>query len=71
MPAILIEPVKERDMSTLKEQGYRFLVSPDDCDWIHPAEVPKYAGWTDRTDMSDAEFDIFMAGAWPQPATPT
>lgn len=48
---------------TLKEEGYRFMVRPDRTagDWIHPAEIVARApDWTDCTDMSDAEFDLFI-----------
>lgn len=51
---------------TLKDQGYRFLVREDRkaSAWVHPAEItPRAAGWTDCTDMDDAEFDAFMAAA--------
>jgi hypothetical protein len=47
----------------LRQQGNRFMVSPDQkqAEWIHPAELAdRAAGWTDCTDMSDAEFDAFM-----------
>lgn len=50
-------------MHTLKQAGYRFMVSPDgrDADWIHPAEVATRApGWTDCTDMGDVEFELTM-----------
>ena len=51
-------------MSTLKSQGYRFMVSQDrkNANWFHPLEVAARApGWIDCTDMDDAEFDLFMA----------
>jgi hypothetical protein len=51
-------------MSTLKSNGYRFMVSPTgrEAAWIHPAEVAvRVPDWTDCTDMGDVEFDLFMA----------
>jgi hypothetical protein len=51
-------------VSTLKSQGYRFMVHPDRnaANWFHPLEVAARApGWIDCTDMDDAEFDVFMA----------
>jgi hypothetical protein len=50
-------------MSTHKNDGYRFMVSPNgrEAHWIHPLEVAVRApGWHDCTDMDDAEFDVFM-----------
>lgn len=50
-------------MNTLKNDGYRFMVSPSgrDANWIHPLEVAARApGWHDCTDMDDAEFELFM-----------
>jgi hypothetical protein len=50
-------------MSTLKSNGYRFMVSPTgrEADWIHPAEISvRVPDWTDCTDMDDVEFDLFM-----------
>lgn len=51
---------------TLKDEGFRYLVSPDlrIWNWIHPAEVEqrKQLGWTDCTDMSDAKLDAFISG---------
>ena len=54
-------------MRNLKEQGYRFLVSPDgkDSAWVHPAGVAELAGWTDCTDMDDHEFTAFMCVTLP------
>ena len=55
-------------MSHLKTQGNRFMVSQDRkaADWVHPLEVAtRAAGWTDCTDMDDAEFDAFMAEGQP------
>jgi len=51
-------------MSTLKSQGYRFMVHPNrtNANWFHPLEVAARApGWIDCTDMDDVEFDLFMA----------
>jgi hypothetical protein len=51
-------------MNTLKDNGCRFMVSPNgrDANWIHPAEITQRApGWHDCTDMDDTEFDLFMA----------
>ena len=50
-------------MSTLRNDGYRFMVSPDgrDADWINPLELAARApGWHDCTEMNDAEFDHFV-----------
>jgi hypothetical protein len=50
-------------VSTLKSQGYRFMVSQDrkNANWFHPLEVAARApGWIDCTDMDDVEFDLFM-----------
>lgn len=41
----------------------RFLVSPDrqSAVWCHQLEVAtRCPGWTDCTDMDDAQFDAFM-----------
>jgi hypothetical protein len=43
--------------------GLRFMLSPDgrQADWIHPAEVAtRCPGWSDCTDMGDAEFEHFL-----------
>lgn len=51
-------------MSSLREQGYRFMVSRDrkHAEWLHPLEVSESGvDWVDCTDMNDAEFDAFMA----------
>lgn len=48
---------------TLKEQGYRFMISPDKtrCRWCKPVEIPHfYAGWTDHTDTPEKEFIEFL-----------
>jgi len=55
---------------TLKEQGSRFYVSPDKSEarWAHPIDcLPNsanpaglYVGWTDATDFTDEQFDLFM-----------
>lgn len=48
--------------TTLKDQGYRFCVNQENKaqgNWFHPLEAP--AGWTDATEMNDAEFDAFMS----------
>jgi hypothetical protein len=51
---------------SLKEQGFRYLVSPDKAkaDWIHPAEVDRgrFKNWKDCTDMSDEELDRYILG---------
>lgn len=60
-------PVNAEVETGLKAEGFRFLVNPDGkgCDWIHPAEVNTRPGWTDCTDMNDAEFDAFMGVVLP------
>lgn len=51
----------------LREQGYRYLVGqgPSQYGWYQPAEIAlnaaRFAGYTDCTDMSDEQFDAFMA----------
>jgi len=51
-------------MGNLKEQGFRLLANKErnEVEWVHPAEVSqaKYEGFTDCTDMDDAEFDAFI-----------
>lgn len=51
-------------MGNLKEQGFRLLANKERnaVEWVHPAEVgfPEYQGFTDCTDMDDAEFDAFI-----------
>lgn len=46
---------------------HRFFVSPDGLNglWLHPLDLstgmyPRYADWTDATDMGDAEFESFV-----------
>jgi len=50
----------------LKEQGFRYLVSPDKkkADWVHPAEIVRggFGDWKDCTDMSDEELDRYILG---------
>ena len=48
---------------TLKEQGFRFMISPDKKRgrWCHPVEIPHfYADWTDCTDTPEKEFIEFL-----------
>ena len=46
-------------MTTLREVGFRFMCDGATCDWVHPSQVnPMH---TDCTDMTDAEFDAYMA----------
>lgn len=47
---------------TLKDLGFRFMVSQDrkTAKWVHPAEVSAHPGWIDCTDMGDADFLTFM-----------
>lgn len=48
---------------TLKEQGYRFMISPDKIRgrWCNPIEIPHfYAGWVDHTDTPEKEFIEFL-----------
>jgi hypothetical protein len=52
---------------TLAEIGFRFLMSPSRIkgEWHHASAVAQLVavGWTDCTDMTDAQFDIFMGVA--------
>ena len=48
---------------TLKEQGFRFMISPDKVRgrWCHPVEIPHfYADWVDMTDTPEKEFIEFL-----------
>jgi len=46
-------------MTTLREMGFRFMCDGATCDWVHLLLVnPTH---TDCTDMTDAEFDAYMA----------
>ena len=51
---------------TLQEQGFRYMVSADKdrFGWAHPADVEdrKLQGYTDCTDMTDAELEAFVFG---------
>lgn len=50
-------------MMTLKDQGYRFCISPDKQRgrWISPIEHEKiYQDWTDHTDTPEKEFIEFL-----------
>ena len=43
---------------TLRDQGFRFLISSDKCDarWCNPVEIPHfYADWVDHTDTPEKE----------------
>jgi len=48
----------------LRDQGFRLLVCPSrkTAEWHHPSAVDclLMAGWTDCTDMNDAQFHEFM-----------
>ena len=49
---------------SLREQGFRFMVSPDrkQANWVHPVDVAiNCPDWIDCTEMSDDEFDAFMS----------
>ncbi len=52
---------------TLAQIGFRFLVSPSRIkgEWHHASAVAQLVavGWTDCTDMTDAQFEIFMGVA--------
>lgn len=52
---------------SLAAAGFRFCVCPSRVKavWYHPADAAEHvaAGWTDCTDMNDAEFDEFMGVA--------
>ncbi len=48
---------------TLKDEGFRFMISPDKVRgrWCNPVEVPHfYADWVDCTDTPDKEFIEFL-----------
>lgn len=48
---------------SLREQGYRFCISPDKTRgrWCNPVEIPHfYADWSDHTDTPDEEFIEFL-----------
>lgn|GEM_PF-2396932 len=49
---------------SLAKLGFKYLVCPSRLkgEWHHTSGVATLidAGWTDCTDMSDAEFDEFM-----------
>lgn len=46
----------------LKEQGFRFAVSPDGCtgEWWHPGDRQLREGWYDCSEMGDEEFSDFV-----------
>ena len=52
---------------TLATLGFRFLMCPSRIkgEWHHPSGVAALvsAGWTDCTDLSDAQFEKFMGVA--------
>ena len=48
---------------SLREQGFRFCISPDrECArWIHPVEYRVcYSDWSDHTDTSEEELLEFL-----------
>lgn len=47
---------------SLQEQGFRLMANKEteDARWVHPAEVSALVGYTDCTDMDDAEFAEFV-----------
>ena len=48
---------------TLKDKGYRFMISPDKvrCRWCHSVEIPHfYPDWSDHTDTPEKEFIEFL-----------
>jgi hypothetical protein len=48
---------------TLKDQGFRFMISPDKVRgrWCNPIEIPHfYADWSDHTDTPEKEFIEFL-----------
>lgn len=49
-------------MGNLKSQGFRLMVNKRSqrAEWVHPADVRNYFGYTDTTDMTDEDFDLFM-----------
>lgn len=51
----------------LRDQGFRLLICPSRCkgEWHHPSGVAQLVamGWTDCTDMNDAQFNDFMGVA--------
>ncbi|MBD8680329.1 hypothetical protein [Pseudomonas sp. CFBP 13719] len=51
---------------SLKDQGFKFCISPDKSTgrWLHPAErLALYAGWTDVTDWPEARLLSFVLPA--------
>jgi hypothetical protein len=47
----------------LREQGFRFCISPDNTRgrWIHPIEYKVlYQDWSDHTDTPEKEFIEFL-----------
>lgn len=47
-------------MSTLKDNGFRFVKRGKDFKWVHPAEMRSED--IDCTDMDDAEFEAVVSG---------
>lgn len=48
---------------TLRDKGYRFMISPDKVRgrWCNPIEIPHfYADWFDCTDMPNDEYLEFL-----------
>lgn len=48
---------------TLKDEGFRFMISPDKVRgrWCNPIEIPHfYADWSDHTDTPEKEFIEFL-----------
>ena len=49
---------------TFQEQGFRFCCNPAPLEfrWIDPVQLKLfYAHWIDVTDLSDEDFDAFVA----------
>ena len=48
---------------TLKEEGFRFMISPDKirARWCNPVEIPHFCSdWSDHTDTPEKEFIEFL-----------
>ena len=50
---------------SLRDQGFRFCLSPDkqQARWLHPTEkAQRHPDWIDATDMSADELEAFITG---------
>uniref|UniRef100_A0A6M3MIE3 Uncharacterized protein n=1 Tax=viral metagenome TaxID=1070528 RepID=A0A6M3MIE3_9ZZZZ len=56
---------------SLKDQGFRFCLSPDAVKgrWLHPVEVEKvHPDWIDVTDWPDKKLEKFLMDKLPKQA---